>query len=254
MKADFHIHTHYLKCANQTMTVPAIVQKCTELGLEMIGIADHLNVRENLPLFRKIKEDIAALRTSLPVFFGCELNYSGRPMPYDAEIEKQYGFQYAIGGLHGAHTKEPSLRTIIDIQHKLLCECAACPLFDVVVHPWWYGRSEFTRNNLPWLEDMSQIPKAYTREFAQIARQNGKAIEINGMAIFWNTGYSDRFRKEYVEHLAVMNEEGVMFALASDAHAIDQLASVAEPIRVAEELKIPEARLWRPRAERAASG
>lgn len=37
---DFHMHTTYLKCANETMTVPAILRRCEDLGLETIAITD----------------------------------------------------------------------------------------------------------------------------------------------------------------------------------------------------------------------
>ena len=40
---DYHIHTHYLGCGNETMQVEAIVRRAEALGLRSIAITDHLN-------------------------------------------------------------------------------------------------------------------------------------------------------------------------------------------------------------------
>lgn len=245
MKCDFHIHTLYLKCANETMTIPAIFKRCEELGVEVIGISDHLNTPENLPLFEKIKHDIETTPTRLKVYFGCELDLSDN-IPFDEEVRERYGFEYTIGGVHGAHTREPSLRKIIDIHHDLLCKSAQCPLFDVVVHPWWFSKVSFEKEGLPWFEDMDLVPFSYTREFAQIARDNRKAIEINASAVISNVAYSERFRAQYLEHFEVIKEEGVRLALGSDAHKLEHLDDIFDVFEMVERLAIPEELIWLP--------
>ena len=52
---DYHIHTEYMKCADSTMTIKAIVRKAEGVGLESIGITDHANSRDDLPKHLKIK-------------------------------------------------------------------------------------------------------------------------------------------------------------------------------------------------------
>jgi histidinol phosphatase-like PHP family hydrolase len=75
---DFHIHTTYLKCANETMTVPALVRRCEELGLEAIAITDHLNAPEFLPKHDLIKQDLAEIQTGMKIYFGVEVNVIDR--------------------------------------------------------------------------------------------------------------------------------------------------------------------------------
>ena len=48
LKCDFHIHTKYLGCANETMELDAIARRCREVGAECIGITDHLNTPDRL--------------------------------------------------------------------------------------------------------------------------------------------------------------------------------------------------------------
>jgi len=70
---DFHIHTEYLKCADQTMKIPAIIQECARLGVTTLAITDHLNRPDQLELHLPIKNDILSLDTSIEIYFGAEL-------------------------------------------------------------------------------------------------------------------------------------------------------------------------------------
>ncbi len=88
---DLHMHTKYLGCANGTMEIPAMVAECRRLGVQVIGITDHLNTLDQLPLHAPIREEIAALDTDIEVYFGVELNYQAcdGEYAYSAEIQEQ---------------------------------------------------------------------------------------------------------------------------------------------------------------------
>lgn len=73
-QVDYHIHTLYLKCANETMTVPALVAKAEELGLKSIAVTDHLNAPQFLDEHRHIKRDLAEIDSELEIIFGVEVN------------------------------------------------------------------------------------------------------------------------------------------------------------------------------------
>jgi len=66
-RCDFHIHTKHLGCANGTMEVPAIVKEAERLGLTSIGITDHLNSLDRLPLHAPIRREIEELDTRVSV-------------------------------------------------------------------------------------------------------------------------------------------------------------------------------------------
>jgi len=248
-RCDFHIHTKYLGCANATMEVPAIAARCRELGAATIGITDHLNSLDRLPLHRPIREDIEALDGPHPdVYFGVELNYTGLDagFAYDAGVRDEYGFQFAIGGIHCTYLREYDLRKIVDIQHRHHLKTCADPLVDVLVHPYWFGRGEFERNGWPWFDTMAGVPDSYARELGRAARESGTAIEINASANLVNPAYPESYVKEYARWLAIVAEEGPLFSVGSDAHDIGKLENIRAAWSAAAGLDLPAERLWRP--------
>ena len=88
----------------------------------------------------------------------------------------------------------------------------------------------------------------------QVAKETGTAIEINGSANLENSAYSEDYVREYVDYLAILAEEGVVFAVGSDAHDISRLATVQTPWRVIDQLEIPSERVWRPEGKPMVGG
>lgn len=247
-RCDFHIHTKYLGCGNATMEIAAIVRECQRLGVTALGITDHLNSFDRLELHRPIRKDIEALATPLAVYFGVELNFLSADggMAYNAAIREQYGFQFAIGGIHGTYLNAYDLKAIVDIQHRHHLKTCRDPLVDVLVHPYWFHKPEFDKNGWPWFDSMQAVPESYARELGQTAKETGTAIEINACANLKNPAYSDRYVKEYIAFLAVVAEQGACFALGSDAHDLQQLQGIKTVWQVAEQLNLTADRIWQP--------
>ncbi len=248
LRCDNHIHTKYLRCANGTMEVPAIAAECRRLGVASLGITDHLNTLDKLPLHAFIKRDIEALETDLPVYFGVELNFlgAGGGFAFSAEIKEQAGFQFAIGGIHAAYLETYDLDKIVEIQHRHHLKTCRDPLVDVLVHPYWFSKGEFDRKGWPWLDSMSPVPERYARELGQAAKETGTAIEINAHACLANPSHSERYAREYLEFLSAVAEEGARFSLGSDAHDIGHLALAEAAWAAAEKLELTPDRIWQP--------
>jgi len=250
LRSDFHIHTKYLGCGNHTLEVPAILLECHRVGVRHIAITDHLNVLDQLPKHKPIREDILALRQT-NVYFGVELNYQGldRPFAFSEEIKEQHGFQFAIGGIHETYLQSYDPKKLAEIQQRHHLRTCEDPLVDVLVHPYWFWKPEFTKHGWPWLETMKIVPESYVRELGQASRDTGTAIEINAMAILECPDYSAEFKKTYEEYLAVLVEQGAIFSFASDAHDISQLAAVRSSWAVAERLGLKDDQVWRPKCK-----
>ena len=250
---DFHIHTKYLKCANETMEVAAIVRECERLGVTQLGITDHLNTPDKLEFHRFIREDIAELETDIEVYFGVELNYMAcdGEFAFSPEVKEEMGFQFAIGGIHGTYLEEYDLRKIVDIQHRHHLKTCSDPLVDVLVHPYWFGKREFDSGGWPWFDSMEAVPESYARELGQAAKATGTAIEINGSAILASSVHSEQFFKEYLDYLAIIAEQGACFSVGSDAHDISKLESIQSCWQAVEQLGLGPERIWRPSCERA---
>ena len=247
-KYDFHIHTKYLGCANNTMEVPAIIAECHRIGVTILGITDHLNTFDKLPLHVPIRRDIEELDTPIDVFFGVELNYTGcdKEFAYNEETKEELGFQFAIGGIHSTYLDTYDVKKIVDIQHRHHLATCENPLVDVLVHPYWFGKGEFDNKGWPWFDSMRPVPASYARELGQVARETGTAIEINGCANLDGNHYSERHIEEYIEYLGIIADEGPMFSPGSDAHDIQRLELIGNSWDVASRLGISADRIWRP--------
>ena len=248
---DYHIHTKYLGCANDTMEVSAIVRECQRLGVRSLGITDHLNSLDKVELHLPIKRDIHALDTAFAVYFGVELNFLAPDgdFAFSADIKEQYGFQFVIGGIHGTYLDTYDLKKIVDVQHRHHLKACRDPLIDVLVHPYWFGKGEFDRKGWVWFDSLQAVPESYARELGQAARETDTAIEINACANLANPAYSDRYVQEYTEFLSVVAAEGCCFSLGSDAHDIGRLKNVRMAWDVAEQLNLPADRIWHPQCE-----
>ena len=248
LQCDFHIHTKYLGCANGTMEVPAIVAECERVGCTDIMITDHLNSLDRLPDHVPIRKDIAGLDPAINVFFGVELNFLGcdGDLPVSEEIKEQAGFQFTIGGIHGAYIQQYDIEQLVAVQHRHHLLVCANPLVDMLVHPYWFRRGGFNNKGWPWFDTMKAVPDSLARELGQASAETGTAIEINACAIFAGDGYSERFKAEYVDYLAVVADAGATFSLGSDAHDISHLGNIAMVWDIAERLGLSEQQIWRP--------
>lgn len=255
-KIDFHIHTKYLGCGNATMEVAAIVRECERLGVTALGFTDHLNSLDQLEQHRPILEEIKRLETPVEIYFGVELNYTGcdQSFVYSREIQEEYGFQFALGGIHATYLETYELKKLVEIQHRHHLKTCADPLVNVLVHPYWFAKAPFDRNGWPWFDSMKAVPAAYARELAQAAKETDTAIEINAMACLCSKNNRREFAAEYYDYLAVMVAEGPRFSLGSDAHDLNSLAAVRDAWSVADRLGLPPERIWLPDREPITGG
>ena len=246
-KCDYHMHTKYLWCANETMEINAIINECGSLGMTSFAITDHWRGLHEKEQHLLIRSDLEASNPEMDIYFGAEVNDFGNDdWGFTEELMEECGFQFAIGGIHGACVDEYDLRKIVDFQQK--CHINACrnPILDVLVHPYWFHKAAWDERGWPWLDTMKMVPESYARELGQAAKETGTAIEINGGAVLDGL-YGERFCREYVEeYLAAIADEGAMFPLGSDAHDINTLKTVQSSWRAAETLGLTADRIWHP--------
>jgi len=247
---DYHIHTHYLGCANATMQVEAIVRRAEELGLRSIAITDHLNTLDRLPDHQKIRDELVRIETGIEVYFGCELNILdlNARLPYGNDVAHEMGFELAIAGVHGTwlDPEDATREAVLARQTDLLIKLASSSLVDVVVHPWWFGRADYEGVLAGWLTDMTAIPKEMTRDFAQAAADNAVAIEVNACASLLPDYYPESLRNSYIDYVAQLYDYGATLSIASDAHDISRLGATALVEDLLERIGVTDERLWRP--------
>jgi histidinol phosphatase-like PHP family hydrolase len=249
---DYHIHTFYQRCGNETLSLGNIVRKAEALQMTSLAITDHLNTVEQLPAFWYIKRDLEYMRnkTKIELFFGCELNFQScdGEFAYSEAIRDEYGFQIAIGGIHSAYTDSQDVTTVRDLQQRHFMRTLQDPLLDVLVHPYWFCESEWhARPPEFWEEVVGDMPDSYITELASASAETGTGIEVNACAIFYNPTYRAEFKRVYVEFLARLRDAGALFSVASDAHDLSHLGTTEYVEGLLDGLAIPPERLWRPR-------
>jgi histidinol phosphatase-like PHP family hydrolase len=246
---DYHIHTFYQRCGNETLTVENIVRRAEKLGLTSIAITDHLNRLDQLPLFPLIRQDIEKAETEVEIFFGVELNFDGcdGEWAYSEAIRDEYGFELAIGGIHGAYTDSQDPVEVVDIQHRHHMRTLADPLIDVLVHPYWFGQGDVNKRPMEWWEALiNEMPDERVTELAQASVEHTTPIEVNACAIFYSFRLSGAFRDAYVEYLRRLYDAGAIFTVASDAHDIARLGTTEYVEGLLDGIGVERERIWRP--------
>jgi histidinol phosphatase-like PHP family hydrolase len=246
---DYHIHTFYQRCGNETLTVENIVRRAQELGLTSIAITDHLNRLEQLPMFPYIRHDIETAETDVEVFFGVELNFMGcdGEWAYSEQIRDEYGFELAIGGIHSAYTDSQDPVEVVDIQHRHHMRTLTDPLIDVLVHPYWFGKADLEKRPKEWWERLiAEMPDDRIIELAQASAEHKTPIEVNACAIFYSSRLSAGFIAAYMEYLRRLHDSGALFTVASDAHDIARLGTTEYVEGLLDGIGVSTERIWRP--------
>jgi histidinol phosphatase-like PHP family hydrolase len=276
---DWHIHSHHSPCGNRECTLDRILRGTREAGLEYAGVTDHLNCRRNEPAVLACRQEFDALPDKSGFHFAVELTCIRR---WDLEENERlgekgsiYGFQsggpadgeltvhlpdevrervrpeYVIAGAHSTLGAPVERQALIRQQHRQHMFLATHPLVDILAHPfWWNGPGHDEKGDyagLPWFDDMGVIPRSMHNELAAASRENGVAIEINPGGIFMNPHYSDAFKHQYWEFLALMKDAGVKFSFASDSHSAGYEGRLSQIQEGLDGLRLRKSDVWLPR-------
>ena len=249
-KEDYHLHTDIIGCADETMRVPDIAVKCAGLGIEAIAITDHLNHRGQLPKHLEIRRQVEELEPKLDIYFGAEVNFDGPKgnFCYDEAIINEYGFQFAIGGIHQLYTAT-NIDEVADEHHAHHLLTCRHPLVDVLVHPWWFWAEQFGEGKIPWPEDLSFLKERHVRELGETAVETNTAIEINASVIFCDKPTNEKWVASFKQYFRELMGYGVNFAVGSDAHSLEDVGRISLAWGMLEELGVPEERVWKPKGE-----
>ncbi|MGD9495341.1 MAG: PHP domain-containing protein, partial [Armatimonadota bacterium] len=196
---DLHLHTAHVGCANQTMSVPALLAECAALEYTHIAITDHYNGPHHAEAQRAIREDLREYDGPLQITWGVELTIADAAtgtLTADEETIARFGWEFVIAGPHGRYG-ETDPAAIIATQHRLMLATLRNPLVHALVHPWWFSRGEFAPGqHMAWMTDMSRIPQWHVEELGEVAVETGTAIEMNADAILHQETYRERFLED----------------------------------------------------------
>ncbi len=247
---DLHIHTAHVGCANETMSLPALLAHCEQLGRTHIAITDHLNGPQHLEAQSAIHEELPSYEGPLAVTWGVESTIADAEtgaITVTAEHVGRFGYDFVIAGPHGRYD-ETDPDAIIATNHRLMLATVRNPIVDALVHPWWFSRAEWDRGTMTWFEDMSRIPESHVDELAEACVETGTSVEMNAGAILHHARYTEKFIDDYREYVVALCERGVTFTVCSDAHDISQLERASDAAQFLADAGVPDDRIAAPPA------
>ena len=245
IRSDWHIHTQ--ASYDASLPLQELLRSAAELGVEQLGITDHLNFNDHsfLGNIRQSIRDVAALQPQFPqLVMGVELTPIEKPLfdyiaktgtregfeppatdkPYDIELAltrqemKEMGIRYAVGGAHWRvdlpHARRLPLvmEDILREWHRQQMWLACDERVTILAHPWYIGQGL-------WYHDFDLIPRSMKRELAAALKENGKYVECNE-GVLCDPKATERFRHQYAEFLRELFEMGIGVTYGSDSHTV----------------------------------
>ena len=243
---DFHIHATAYRLGNPKPdhTVAAVIDRCAELGLDLVGVGEHLNASAKHPLecLRPLVEEFRTIRPPMPCFVGAEVDVLDREgnVSCSAELKKELGLDYLLGAVHASPGTIASVREYVEeelLRHLGMMQ--NCPHVNVVAHPWVGGARWERDGSIPkWSFEL--VPEEYQDRLIESALRHAVAVEVNSRAA---EGAVD---EAYVRFVVKLKESGARIAIGSDAH---NMGDIARALRIAEFLNglgVDEEQLWQP--------
>lgn len=227
---DLHNHTVYCGHAEPSATVANLLARAREIGLEHLGISEHLMDLCDLPALRALEIDIRESSSAqLPVLFGVEMDVD----PTDPEgqwICPEFECDYVILSAHGF----PQFDLDIPQTDRLLA-----PEFQRrrLAMKWldWYGKA-IQRGGChilghPLREPINMgilslyDPELFQRtiEILQPAIDQQIAFELNNAFLSY-LSTSPQFAG-YIQLIRMLRDRGMKFSRGSDSHGAGKLGA-----------------------------
>ena len=252
LACDTHVHSYRSFVGDANMTFRHIGASAAELSIDVVVIADHLMKSEDVENLKRTREELLEFRSSNrapALLFGvevCEIAPDGSTL-LSPQLVDQMRFEVVIGGVHETHMpRGASLQDMTRMQHRHHIMMMENPLIDILVHPWWLDFDEFDRLCIEWPADMSFIPDSLTVELAEASRRTGTYIEISTMSGLCNRQTSYRFKEDLMAYYRLLNREGALFAIGTDAHELSEMSTFSAATDLIRTIGIDKDRIWQP--------
>lgn len=262
---DLHMHTHLSSCASPCATAHAYLAQAYRLGLDTLGITDHLwdnaiplyrgGVPEpwekfygpqNFEHIRLAREEFSqAERHGLRVLFGAEVEYD--PVRRDIAVSEAVAEQLDLILVPNSHTHmmmpkacyEPRQRHA-NFMLEAFWNILRSPLsryVTAIAHPFDAVACPYDAASLYPLISKSQYQEAFCA-----ATEKGIAIEINTSA-FLKASPEEIAAHPKWEMIAIAKDCGCKFTFGSDCHSPEMQQSLESAESIAEILNLDEMHL-----------
>jgi histidinol phosphatase-like PHP family hydrolase len=273
--SDWHIHSRN-SCDSACLVVEELIRDAADAGITDFGLTDHLHTPYNLPDIVMSRDEFVASMPHQRFHFGIEVSCvsqweltelanteypdpvyglrAGGPesaapaIALTSEDIKRYEIEYVVAGTHWPLYVPLEREPVIRDYHRQNMYLATHPLVDIVAHPWWWmghwQDDDGCYRTGPWLDNFDIVPKSMHEEFAAAAIEHGTAIEINIYAILANMSYPIRFKEQYAEYIAYLNDAGVSLSIGSDCHGRHYENRLEDAAHLLESTGVKRSELW----------
>ena len=245
IQSDYHIHASFYRVkAEGAAPGPTAAEQqaaARAVGDRFIGILEHCNHAKHHP-FHCLEELSAEYhapgfdRSDTVLGVEADLHDDGSD-DCGAEGRARLGLHYVIGSVHLSPKLIADAETYIRTEYTRIRNTLLHNRnVDVIGHPFGEGYRWVAAGIIPrWGFDL--IPPDYLAEIVDLAKNSGKALEINR---------NDPGDKTYVAWLEAVRDAGIPISIGSDAHTPDVCPQAAIRTRWAESLGFTEEQHWKP--------
>ena len=230
---DFHIHSHFSSCANESAAVGHYVNKARELGLTKIGFADHMwdaaisgangwYKNQNFEHILQLKKEIAAVDTDgLKIYFGCETEYdlTNKGVAISQEVAKQLDF-LLVPNSHTHITMPKDYYTPYQKHADFMVEAFydivnsnVSKFITAIAHPFFAVGCPYDNRAL-----FELISDARFEDMFKIAKEKDIALEIN-LGCYKNRKLAEIYADPSLRMYRIAKDVGCKFTIGSDSHS-----------------------------------
>ena len=254
-RIDFHVHTHFSKCADRNMIPADMIKRFEGKGYTHLGFSDHLNSSEDLENIAILKKDIALLTTPIQIFLGCEIDLiAPGKITMGKEIRNHVDFVLLSATHYQSHVdfyapKSLEPEDVADNVFRMFEAACSIPYADVIAHPFsCFGLSRYLPGDLANWEgreiDISylvpMIMEMDIEEALDKALKSGIAMEISPKSM------NPQLLDGILDFYALCKEMGLKFSIGDDTHSVDTIGTTGMVKYIIKKLDINEDDLWLP--------
>ncbi len=227
-RRDFHVHTSISPDGHKDSTLENIIKAAEALGMEEIGLTDHVYAccegalgfkpwgeHRDPAVHRQLCAKIRAARSRVRLYASWEVDYfDGGRYSFDPARDLPM-LDYVLLGHHFvAHVEDKPPAFLADYLARITMEMACEPYANIIAHPFYFPPPAQRHGAI-----LSCLGDQQILEVFQAIRENGKAAEITSYQFNVTLRDVEQMKRVY----ALARTTGVKFTLDSDAHSISDL-------------------------------
>lgn len=244
IQSDYHIHASFYRLKKaEDLPGPTAAEQLAAArasGSRYVGIIEHCNTAAKHPFF--CLEDLSKefYSPEFPkenVYLGVESDLAADGSDHCGKAGREkLRLHYVIGSVHCSPSPELPFEAYLELEYKSIANALKHNSnIDFIGHPFGEGiRWERSGYIAKW--NWSLIPQNYLEEILHLAKETGKALEIN------RSDFSDPV---YLDFLARIRDEKILFEVGSDAHNTENTSLAHSRTEVLEKMGFEEQSHWR---------